>query len=101
MVFDMISTSGTGPLVRLHSKMNTTVYKEVLKKHVVPNMRTAINQLAIFIQDNAPCHTAKSVKTFLYEEDVTVMEWSAQSPDINPTENVWKLQNERPKKKIQ
>ena len=31
----------------------------------VPNLRTAINQPAVFMQDNAPCHTAKSVKTFL------------------------------------
>ena len=30
------------------------------------------------------------------EEDVTVMEWAAQSPDMNPIENVWKLLNERP-----
>ena len=28
------------------------------------------------MQDNAPCHTAKFVKTFLSEEDVTV--WSDQ-----------------------
>ena len=47
------------------------------------------------MQDNAPCHTAKSVKIFLSEEDVIVMEWPAQSPDKNPIENVWKLQNER------
>ena len=61
IVFGMIFDSYTGPLVRLHSKINTTVYKEILKKHVVSNLRTAINQPAVFMQDNAPCHTAKSV----------------------------------------
>ena len=91
----MISVAGTGPLVRLHGKINATVYKEILKKHV-PNLRIAINQLAVFMQDNALCHTAK---TFLSEEDVTVMEWPAQSPDMNPIENVWKLLNERVKEK--
>ena len=70
-----------------------------MKKHVVPNLRTPINQPAVFMQDNASCHTAKSVKTFLSEEDVTVMEWLAQSPDMNPIENVWKLLNERAKEK--
>ena len=51
-------------LVRLHGKINTTVLKEILKKHV-PNLRTAINQPVVFIQDNTPCHIVKSVKAFL------------------------------------
>ena len=68
-----------------------------MKKHV-PNLRTANNQPAVFKQDNALCHTAKSVKTFLSEEDVTVMEWPAQTPDMNPIQNVWKLPKERAKK---
>ena len=101
MAFGMISDAGTGPLVKLHGKINETVYKEILKKHVVPNLRTAINQPAVFMQDNAPCHTAKSVKTFLSEQDVTVIELPAQSPGMNPIENVWKLQIERAKEKNQ
>ena len=84
----MIAIAGTEPLVRLHGKINATVYKEILKKHVVPNLRTAVNQPAVFIQDNTQRHTAKSVKTFLSEEDVNVMEWPAQSPDMNYIENV-------------
>ena len=79
MVFGMISVAGTGPLVRLHGKINATVFKEISKKHVVSNMRTVINWPAVFMQDNAPCHIVKSVKTFLSEEDVTVIEWSAQN----------------------
>ena len=54
MVFGMILAAGTGPLVRLHGKINTAVYKDILKKHV-PNLRTAINQPAVFMQDNALC----------------------------------------------
>ena len=88
MVFGMITVTCIGPLVRLHGKINSTVYKEILKKYVVPNLRIAINQPAVFMQDNALCCTAKSVKIFLSEEDVTVMEWPAQSSDMNPIENV-------------
>ena len=84
--------------MRLHGKINATIYKEILKKHV-PSLRTAINQPAVFMQDNTPCYTAKSVKTFLSEEDVTAMEWPAQSPGMNPIENIWKLLNERAKEK--
>ena len=40
------------------------------------------------MQDNTLCHTAKSVKTFLSEEDVTEMEGPAQSSDMNRFDNV-------------
>ena len=67
--------------------------------HVVPNLRTTINPPAVFMQDNAPYHTTKSVKTFLSEVDVTVLEWPVQSSDMNPIENVGKLLNKRTKEK--
>ena len=93
------SAAGSWPLERLYGKINATLFKEILKNYAVPNLRTAINQPAVFMWDNAPCHTPKSVKPFLSEEDVTIMKWSAQSPDMNPIENVWKLLNERAKEK--
>ena len=71
-----------------------------MKKHV-PNLRTVINQPAVFMQDSVPCPTAKFVKTFLSEEVVTVMERPAQSPDMNPIENVLKLLNEEIRNRIQ
>ena len=61
-------------------KLTQLYTKRYWKKRVVPNLRTAINQPAV----NTPYHTAKSVKTFLSEKDVTVLEWPAESQDINP-----------------
>ena len=84
----MISAAGTGSLVRLHGRINAIVYKKILKKHVVPYLRSAIKRGAVFMQDNTPCHTGMSVKTFFSEEDVTVMVWPTQSLDINPIEQV-------------
>ena len=52
------------------------------------------------MQENASCHSAKSVKTFLSEEDVTFIDWAAQSPCMNSIENVWKLRNEGAEKRI-
>ena len=73
----------------------------MLNKHVLPNLRPAINQPAVFMQDNAPCQIANSVKSLLSEADDTVMESPAQSPEMNPIENVRKLLNERAKEKNQ
>src|SRR5436309_9060322 len=38
------------------------------------------------MQDNAKCHKANEVFEFLKENNIPVMEWPAQSPDLNPLE---------------
>jgi transposase len=45
----------------------------------------------IFMQDNAPVHTARIVKQILHELGIIVMIWPPFSPDLNPIENLWAL----------
>ena len=47
------------------------------------------------MQDNAPCHKAKTVLNFLEEEGIAVTKWPPQNPDMNPQENVWKIIGEK------
>ncbi len=42
----------------------------------------------IFQQDVAPAHTAKSTKSWLNGHGVSVLDWPANSPDLNPIENL-------------
>ena len=43
----------------------------------------------IFIQDNAPIHTANDVKEWFENHGIRLTEWPPYSPDLNPIENAW------------
>ena len=43
------------------------------------------------MQDGSPCHTARSVKAFLHEQNIPLLSWPGNSPDMTPIENVWEL----------
>ncbi len=92
-----------GPLCFLKTNVTAPVYQEILELFMLPSADQLFKDAdLIFQQDLAPTYTAKSTKSWLNDHGVGVFEWPANSPDLNPIENIWgivkwKIINKRPK----
>ncbi len=90
-------------LVLVHcvkKKKNVTapIYQEILEHLMLPSADQLFKDADfIFHQDLVPAHTAKSTKSWLNEHGVGVLDWPANSPDLNPRESTGYGQEENEK----
>ena len=92
MIWGCFSVKGVDKISVIDGKMNAQKYKHILQE----KLKSSIESLElpsdyIFQQDNDPKHTAKSTKKWLSENNVNVLQWPSQSPDLNPIGNVWRF----------
>ncbi len=102
MIWAAMSSAGVGPLCFLKSTVNAAIYQEILEHLMLPSADKLYGDADfIFQQDLAPAHTAKGIKSWFNDHGVTVLDWPANSPDLNPIENLWgivkrKMRDTRP-----
>ena len=52
-------------------------------------------QADVFMHDNASCHRVSRVSRIFREEKFQVLDWSGNSPVMNPIENAWRILKRR------
>lgn len=92
MFWGCFSWVGMGPLVPLTGRITGAIHRETLANYAIPTVKShakKIKKKFFFQEDNAPVHTAKIARSFLTSSNIELFPWPAQSPDMNPIENIW------------
>ena len=69
--------------------MDAELFVNIIGQTVLPFLRDVFPDHHRFMQDNDPKHTSVLGRTFLERNEVNWWKTPAESPDLNPIENLW------------
>ena len=78
-------------LAILEGKQNSEKYVSTLENYLVPFVDELGGDGLSFQRDNASIHQSRYTKAWFADQKCSVIDWPANSVDLNPIKNLWGL----------